>query len=236
VLKGDYSKILEFLGAKDGETLTTDQQEKWARANEQYLREGKAPSEGLKGVFQRFSVWLSSIYKKASDLGVELTDDIRGVFDRLYAAEEGVTAPSPNQARAYSKAPRKRDGPTNSSSSTPKPRGLEVDQAKSEILAKLNEAALREKTDTWREEESNVREAMTAEIDRKPEYIAIRSLRKGQLPDGTELKLKPRRTGKAVRRGAGQESPETASRALPQRRRVDPEIARRCWATTLPGA
>jgi hypothetical protein len=48
-LKRDYQKILDFLGAKDGEPLTREQQETWARANEQYLREGKAPSPGLRG-------------------------------------------------------------------------------------------------------------------------------------------------------------------------------------------
>jgi hypothetical protein len=189
VLRGDYSKILDFLGAKDGEQLTTEQQEKWARANEQYLREGKAPSEGLKGVFQRFAVWLSTIYKKASDLGVELTDNIRGVFDRLYAAEEGVNrAESESGPRLFTSA--EEAGWTDEQfKKYAESKGVEVEQAKAEILAKLNEAALREKTDSWREEEKNVREAMTAEIDRKPEYVAIRSLRKGKLEDGTELTL-----------------------------------------------
>lgn len=89
-LKSDYSKVLHFLGAKDGETLTTEQHEKWAEANEQYLREGKAPSPGLRGVFMRFSIWLGSVYKKATDLGVQLSPEIRDVFDRMYAAEDGV--------------------------------------------------------------------------------------------------------------------------------------------------
>jgi hypothetical protein len=62
-IKGDYQKILDFLGAKDGETLTREQQETWARANEQYLREGNAPSAGLKGVFQRFALWLHSVLR-----------------------------------------------------------------------------------------------------------------------------------------------------------------------------
>jgi hypothetical protein len=189
VLKGDYSKILDFLGAKDGETLSTDQQEKWARANEQYLREGKAPSEGLKGVFQRFAVWLSSIYKKASDLGVELTDDIRGVFDRLYAAEEGVNRAESESGPRLFTSPEEAGWTDEQFKQYADSKGLEVEQAKSEILSKLNEAALREKTEEWIAKSTNVREAMTAEIDRKPEYVAIRSLRKGELPDGTELKL-----------------------------------------------
>ena len=189
-LKADHAKILDFLGAKDGEELTRDQNEQWARANEAYLREGKAPSPGMRGVFQRFSVWLGSIYRKASDLGVELDPEIRGVFDRLYAAEEGVNKAheelagpqlfksaeeagwTPEQFQAYADS-----------------KGVEVDQAKQEILAKLNEAALREKSSEWRADERATREAVTTLVDERPEYRAIRALRRGTMDDGTELTL-----------------------------------------------
>jgi hypothetical protein len=212
-LKGDYAKILDFLGAKDGEALTTEQHEKWARANEQYLREGKAPSEGLKGVFQRFSVWLSSIYKRASDLGVELSDDIRGVMDRLYASEDGV-----NRAA-------KESGDT----------GEVVDHAKAELLAKLNAASIREKTDAWKEEEQNAREAVTVEVDSKPEYQAIRQLRKGVMDDGTEIKLNRDELAKQF----GEERVQQLQKQHPGLFRNEggvgaDVIAPRCWAMTLP--
>lgn len=188
-LKGDYQKILDFLGAKEGEPLTREQQETWARANEQYLREGKAPSQGLKGAFQRFAIWLGSVYKKASHLGVNLSDDIRGVFDRLYAAEEGVNrAEAEAGPKLFTNA--EEAGWTDEQfKNYADAKGIEVEQAKSEILAKLNEAALREKTEAWREEEKNVREAVTADIDQKPEYRAIRALRKGKLDDGSDLTM-----------------------------------------------
>lgn len=189
-LKEDHKKILSFLGAKDGEELTREQHEKWARANEQYLREGKAPSEGLRGVFQRFSVWLGNIYKRASQLGVELDADIRGVFDRLYAAEEGVTKAhedvagpqlfkSPEEA-GWTEAEYKRYADA---------KGIEVDQAKQDILSKLNEAALRERTAAWQAEERSVREDVAIEVDQRPEYKAIRTLRKGEMEDGTPITL-----------------------------------------------
>lgn len=188
-LKSDYGKILDFLGAKEGETLTTEQHEKWARANEQYLREGKAPSSSLRGVFQRFAVWLSSIYKRASDLGVELSDDIRGVMDRMYAAEEGVNRAEKESGPQLFSTPEEAGWTPEQFQFYADSKGMEVEQAKSEILSKLNEAAVRERTDSWREEENNTREAVTAEIDKRPEYQAIRTLRDGKLPDGTELKL-----------------------------------------------
>lgn len=188
-LKSDYQKIMEFLGAKDGEALTTEQHEKWARANEQYLRDGKAPSQSLKGVFQRFAVWLSSIYKRASDLGVGLSDDIRGVFDRLYAAEDGVNRAEKESGPKLFSTAEEAGWTEEQFKNYAESRGVESEQAKSEILSKLNEAAVRERSESWREEENNVREAVTTEVDQKPEYQAIRALRKGELSDGTELKL-----------------------------------------------
>lgn len=189
ILKDDYRKILDFLGAKDGEPFTREQQETWARANEQYLREGDAPSTGLKGVFQRFAIWLHSVYQKASDLGVELTPEIRGVMDRLYASEEGVNRAETEAGPRLFNSPEEAGWTDEQFKSYADDKGIGVDQAKAEILARLNEAALRDKTDSWRNEENNVRQALTAEVDQRPEYSAIRALRKGELDDGTELTM-----------------------------------------------
>lgn len=59
--------------------------EQWARAFEVYLREGKAPSKGLQKIFDQFKEWLSKIYNDAKELGVELSPEIRKVFDELLA-------------------------------------------------------------------------------------------------------------------------------------------------------
>lgn len=64
--------------------------EQWARAFEAYLREGKAPSEGLKQSFRHFKDWLLAIYRRQEDLGVTLSPEIRGVFDRMLATREEV--------------------------------------------------------------------------------------------------------------------------------------------------
>ena len=63
-------------------------QEMLARGFEQYLREGKAPSPQLEGVFARFRKWLMRVYRDALDLHVELSDEVRDVFDRMLAHEE----------------------------------------------------------------------------------------------------------------------------------------------------
>lgn len=197
-LKADHQKILDFLGAKDGEALTAEQNEKWARANEQYLREGKAPSQSLKSVFQRFAVWLSNIYKQASDLRVELTDDIRGVFDRLYAAEEGVNRAEQEAGPQQFKSPEEAGWTEEQFQKYSEDNQVSIDQAKAEILSKLNEAALRDKTEWWRAEESNVRQAVTEQVDAKPEYKAIRALRSGTLENGVDIAMNREELAKII--------------------------------------
>ena len=66
--------------------------EKLAEGFETYIMEGKAPSAGLRGVFQRFSKWLTAIYSKIarSENAADLTDEVRGVFDRMLASQEEI--------------------------------------------------------------------------------------------------------------------------------------------------
>lgn len=64
--------------------------EAFARGYEAYLFEGKAPSSALRALFQRFSAWLRHIYRDITRLKVELSDDVRGVFDRMLASAEAI--------------------------------------------------------------------------------------------------------------------------------------------------
>ena len=82
-LAKDYDTVLKWLNAKDRESLSVKQLEKFARGFEAYLYEGNAPSQGMRDVFAKFSTWLKAVYKHIKELNVTLTDDVRGVFDRL---------------------------------------------------------------------------------------------------------------------------------------------------------
>lgn len=64
--------------------------ERFARGFEAYLFEGKAPSIELQGLFQRFRAWLLAVYRELKNLNVELTDEVRGVFDRMLATNEQI--------------------------------------------------------------------------------------------------------------------------------------------------
>lgn len=65
--------------------------EQFARGTEAYLMEGKSPSIALRRVFATFAAWLKTVYARArGDLRVELTDEVRLVFDRLFATDEQI--------------------------------------------------------------------------------------------------------------------------------------------------
>lgn len=91
-LQGPDLKVMnDWLGA-DPDALPTDwnvdQHEQAAKGFQAYLFEGKAPSSKLREIFSRMRRWLLDIYKTIKSFGVELTDEVRGVFDRLVSTAE----------------------------------------------------------------------------------------------------------------------------------------------------
>lgn len=96
-IKDDIQTLMDWFGVKDLEewnSLSFEEKrqyhEKFARGFEQYLREGKAPSSTLEKVFKSFKDWLMKIYKSAKDLDVELSPEVRTVYDRLLATDEQI--------------------------------------------------------------------------------------------------------------------------------------------------
>ncbi|HEV2133803.1 MAG TPA: hypothetical protein VGR47_06025 [Terracidiphilus sp.] len=192
-LKDDFRKLTEWLGTTPEEAykngFTREQHEQWARANEQYVREGKAPTAGLRRAFHNFAVWMSSIYRRANGLGVELSPEIRGVMDRLYAGEDAVDRAAQGVPERLFASPEEAGWTDIEYKAYAEARGIAEDKARSQVAAELNAAAERERTEQWREERNNVRDALTEQIDARPEYAAIRSLRRGKTDLGTDLTL-----------------------------------------------
>lgn len=96
-LVDDTAALMKWFGLNDiNEWFAMDfeQQrgfhEQFARGFEAYLFEGKAPSIELQGLFQRFRAWLVNIYRELKRLNVELTDEVRGVMDRMVATNEQI--------------------------------------------------------------------------------------------------------------------------------------------------
>jgi hypothetical protein len=91
----DLATVEKWAGVKEGD-WTTATEEKFARGFEQYLAEGKAPTPALARIFEQFKIWMLEIYKAitGSAIDVNLTDEVRAVFDRMLGQE----APTPTKA------------------------------------------------------------------------------------------------------------------------------------------
>lgn len=74
--------------------------EQFARGFESYLMEGKAPTPELQGVFQRVRAWMVNVYKSLQNLHVQLSPEVRGVFDRLLASNDAIRAAEAERAYA----------------------------------------------------------------------------------------------------------------------------------------
>lgn len=91
-LKADMATVLKFLKVKSADEIGTEQHEQFARAFETYLMEGKAPSTALATAFRKFKSWLVTIYRTLQNLNSPISDNMRGVFDRLLASDDEIAS------------------------------------------------------------------------------------------------------------------------------------------------
>lgn len=93
-IKQDWQIVLDWFKANGYEVrngvIPVGAHEMWARGGERYMREGKAPSIGLKRAFEAFRAWLTNLYESVRGLNSPITPEIRGVFDRLLATDEEI--------------------------------------------------------------------------------------------------------------------------------------------------
>lgn len=82
----NLSKRHTFDGAE--KARYAEAQERFARSFEAYLMEGKSPTAEMQSVFAKIKQWLIDIYRDIKRLGVELSPEVREVFDRLLATPE----------------------------------------------------------------------------------------------------------------------------------------------------
>lgn len=93
VLEKEFTRYAEDIRAGKAGAMERWMQERFARGFEKYLMEGSAPTKEMQGVFRRFKKWLTDIYKTAKSLGnVELTPEIKDIFDRMISTEAEINA------------------------------------------------------------------------------------------------------------------------------------------------
>ena len=100
-LSDNQKAILEWLGVDSFDDITDEMHERWAETFEVYLREGKAPSLGLRRAFAAFARWLKVIYRTLIDgrlARADLSPEITEIFDRLLATQAEIEEAAANPA------------------------------------------------------------------------------------------------------------------------------------------
>ncbi|WP_322994250.1 hypothetical protein [Castellaniella sp.] len=89
-IKADLDAVSKWFGVDDPSKISRQNHEQFAQGFEQYLRDGKAPNEGMKHAFDQFRDWLTNIYRSLTDLGQPIPANIRDVYDRMLSSEGTV--------------------------------------------------------------------------------------------------------------------------------------------------
>ena len=177
-LSEDFQAIRDWLGVKEGEAITDEHHEKFARAFELYLRGGNAPSKALKRAFWHFKRWLNDIYRELKGYfdGIELTPQLRDVMDRMLASEEeifqarmerGGTIFEGKGADILTPAQQKRLEAAQQEA---------TQEAEERLMAPLMREITREEQADWKEERAKLREESLKDLQKQPVYRAIHAL------------------------------------------------------------
>ena len=186
-LKGMVA-TLDAWFAENNATTETEKHELFARSFEQYTLDGKAPSLGLREVFSAFRAWMLGVYRSLRGLNVPLTDEVRGVFDRMLATDDaieqakqqGEVAPLFLTAEAMGMSP----AAFQLYAATVADAGrTERERLQTKLLAEVR----REQESRWREERDDIRQKVAAEVNGQPVYQALAAIRRGTKPDGSPL-------------------------------------------------
>jgi hypothetical protein len=208
-LQADMQTVLEWFGVANLTTwqgMSLEQKrkhhEQFARGFEAYLFEGKAPSMELQTLFTRFRAWLVNVYRSLQGLNVELSDEVRGVFDRMLATQDEID--TAERARAMR--------PIFNSEEEAQQFGVDwkdyraqASDATGDALTTMEARSLQDMTwaATLREDtikrlnrdaadkRKEVRREAEAAVKREPVYQVQRWLKKGEMttPDGEEIKV-----------------------------------------------
>lgn len=187
-IKDDYQKMLAHVGVKSRSEVGTDQHEIFARSFEAYMMEGKSPSEALKKVFHTFKNWLISVYRQASGLNVQMTDEIRGVFDRMLATEEEIELAKSNLgvASIFQGDPRRAGLSEEETLDYLNASAFAAMDAKDELRAKVMKDLIRTKDKAYKAKYDEIYAAEMAKAQEMPEFKAIAAI-KGELKLSKEI-------------------------------------------------
>ena len=167
--------------------LVTPFHEAWARSMEGYFMEGKAPSLELMGAFSRFRVWMKQIYHTLTGLNVKLTDEVRGVMDRMFAMDDEIAEAREMQNAKPLFASLAAAGMTKAQyDAYLKVVALADDQIEAEALAMMGSAE-KQRLRQVAAKRDEVRNEVENELNRQKTQMLIHFLRTGNFRDGHDM-------------------------------------------------
>jgi hypothetical protein len=187
-LKADWQAAMDWLGVKNRSEIQTEHHEKWAEGFEEYLKEGKAPSPALHRVFAAISAWMTNVYRHLKGQRVELSPEIRSVFDRLLASEDETKAANDHLAADPLFTTAAQAGMTDTQFESYQKRALDDRIARQEDLTRRFMAVhTREAQKLYDAAAEITRAEVMAELNEDPAQSAVAALQNQKRPDGTPL-------------------------------------------------
>lgn len=185
-IKDDWQRTLDWLGVKDASEIQTAQHEQFARGFEAYLYQGDAPSVALRGTFDRFKIWLANIYRTIKQLNVNVSPEMKEVFDRLLATNDEIDAIRNNPVVAIEAKTLEMLSPAQQERYL-KAKAEAIRNAKDKLFRKAIRQARRKNTEWWNEESNRVQAEVEKELRQQPVYRATQFVQTGRDFDGQSL-------------------------------------------------
>lgn len=218
-IKDDVNKLLKWFGVPGLDVwraMSLEEQrpyhEQFARGFEAYLFEGKAPSLELSDTFARIRAWMINVYRALTGMKVQLTDEVRGVMDRLIASNEQIMAaeqarnfaPMYKSAEEMGATPAEWKAYQELAYATTQSAVSELDARSLRDMQWLNNAHTGELGRLQKDAKAKrdaVEAEVTAEVRAKPEYAVQRFLRYGELPEANRSREQRRIAEEAALQG-----------------------------------
>lgn len=167
----------------ESDTIPTEAHEMFARAWEQYLMEGKAPTTRLQSAFRKFSRWLKAIYRTVANLNTPITPEIREVMDRMLATEQEIADAAETRA-AYLQFDNAIEA---GMSETDARRYAELSEqvrseAEEQLAGKVMRSIRARDQKQYKEQEKTVRAEVAEAVDARPGFAALKLLRQKDGP------------------------------------------------------
>ena len=190
-IKDMYSDILGFLGVKDRSEIKTVHHEMFAVAFEKYMMEGKAPTPQLQSMFNTFKAWMTWVYQSLKGLNVELSPEIRSVFDRMLASDEEIARAQKEQGYEPLISIPQMVGMNEAQALKYSELAAQAkSEAEHELTVKAMKQIQRERSSIWKEERAEVKAEMTAKVEGQEDQVLLKILKTGKMEGRGDMRLK----------------------------------------------